>query len=230
MKKNALPTLLHPDLYMRNIFVDKTDASKITGIIDWQSTSIEPAFMYAYETPDFAATHSSSTDNTESTAQASDLNKAEICAAAFDACIKGLVPRLESVRALDEDLIRLLQYCPRTWKDGIAALQEELMVLSNRWAELDLAGECPYIPPTGAAFQGHRKRFGLFTTSLKLKKDLLEILDTDSASWVSNEAFEQTKEYEKAVFAQLASTVAQEPDADMTVDDLRRMWPFDIPE
>jgi hypothetical protein len=27
----------------------------ITGIIDWQSTSIEPAFVYAHETPDFAA-------------------------------------------------------------------------------------------------------------------------------------------------------------------------------
>jgi len=229
MKKNALPTLLHPDLHMRNIFVDETDASRITGIIDWQSASIVPAFMYD-DIPDFAATHYPSADNTELAVQVSEPNKAELCAIAFDACIKGLVPRLESVRALDEDLLRLLRYCHRTWKDGIAALQEELIVLSRRWAELGLPDECPYSPPTDTALQEHRQQYHLFVTSLKLKKDLIEILNTDSTGWVSNEAFEEARETEEKIFAQLASTVAQEPDADMTVDDLRRMWPFDGPK
>lgn len=40
----AASTLFHPDLHKRNIFVSDDDPSKITGIIDWQSSSIEPAF------------------------------------------------------------------------------------------------------------------------------------------------------------------------------------------
>lgn len=54
VQRVARPTLLHADLHKRNIFVSDSEPSKITGIIDWQSTSIEPAFVYANETPDFA--------------------------------------------------------------------------------------------------------------------------------------------------------------------------------
>lgn len=50
----ASPTLLHPDLHKRNIFVSEEDPSCVTAIIDWQSTSIEPTFVYANETPDLA--------------------------------------------------------------------------------------------------------------------------------------------------------------------------------
>lgn len=49
----AIPILLHPDIHKRNIFVSPEDPPQITAIIDWQSTSIEPAFVYANHTPDF---------------------------------------------------------------------------------------------------------------------------------------------------------------------------------
>ncbi|KAI9739903.1 MAG: hypothetical protein M1818_004959 [Claussenomyces sp. TS43310] len=48
------PTLLHPDIHKRNIYVSEEDLSCVTAIIDWQSTSIEPTFVYANETPDLA--------------------------------------------------------------------------------------------------------------------------------------------------------------------------------
>jgi hypothetical protein len=48
------PLLFHPDLHARNLFVDPDDPTKILSIIDWQSTAIEPAFIHANETPDFA--------------------------------------------------------------------------------------------------------------------------------------------------------------------------------
>ncbi|GLA81919.1 hypothetical protein AtubIFM56815_006098 [Aspergillus tubingensis] len=41
-------------LHKRNIFVLEDDPSEITAIIDWQAASIEPAFCYADEIPDFA--------------------------------------------------------------------------------------------------------------------------------------------------------------------------------
>lgn len=48
-------TLLHADLHMRNIFVSETRPFGIIAIIDWQSTAVGPAFMFANETPDFAS-------------------------------------------------------------------------------------------------------------------------------------------------------------------------------
>lgn len=51
--QDSTPTLYHPDLHKRNIFVSDDDTTTITDIIDWQTASIEPAFVYADETPDF---------------------------------------------------------------------------------------------------------------------------------------------------------------------------------
>ncbi|KAI1987138.1 hypothetical protein LOZ53_004468 [Ophidiomyces ophidiicola] len=39
------PVLLHHDLHADNIFVDKDDPTKITGIIDWQATYAAPLFL-----------------------------------------------------------------------------------------------------------------------------------------------------------------------------------------
>ncbi|KAH0175667.1 hypothetical protein KCU67_g45, partial [Aureobasidium melanogenum] len=44
---NASPTIMHPDLHLHNIFVDPDDPTTMTAFIDWQGTSIEPAFEHA---------------------------------------------------------------------------------------------------------------------------------------------------------------------------------------
>ncbi|KAK2784347.1 hypothetical protein FQN51_004094 [Onygenales sp. PD_10] len=48
-----LPTLRHPDLSPRNIFIND-DASEITAIIDWERTAILPAFIHTRVPPHFA--------------------------------------------------------------------------------------------------------------------------------------------------------------------------------
>ncbi|CEL00948.1 hypothetical protein ASPCAL00540 [Aspergillus calidoustus] len=54
VRNSAPPLLFHPDLHTRNIFVSDDNPSIITSIIDWQAASIEPAFWYSDEVPDFA--------------------------------------------------------------------------------------------------------------------------------------------------------------------------------
>lgn len=49
------PLLSRSDLHTRNIFVDPEDPTEIISIIDWKSAALEPAFVLAAETPDFAA-------------------------------------------------------------------------------------------------------------------------------------------------------------------------------
>lgn len=41
-------TLWHNDLHSHNIFVDKDDPTEITGIIDWQGASLNPAFLHVH--------------------------------------------------------------------------------------------------------------------------------------------------------------------------------------
>jgi hypothetical protein len=117
----AAPMLLHPDLHKRNIFVSDDDPAVITSIIDWQSSSIEPAFWYADEVPDFArlVTNPSLGNQPEP--------DSERCAKAFDVCTQFLVPKLSGPRLMDEALFRPFRYCYRTWRDGAVAFRHELI-------------------------------------------------------------------------------------------------------
>ena len=76
----AVPTLFYPDLYKRNIFVSDDDPWIIIGIVDWQLSSIELAFWYADEIPDFATCLSSS----ESSAPSVDND--DLCTKAYEIC------------------------------------------------------------------------------------------------------------------------------------------------
>jgi len=96
----ATPVLFHPDLHKRNIFVSDDNPSFITSIIDWQSASIEPAFWYTDETPDFALPDVTSQDS-EKVDESS-----EVCGKAFDACLQFLVPKLAKPRLMDDSFFR----------------------------------------------------------------------------------------------------------------------------
>lgn len=135
IQEAAAATLLHPDLHRRNIFVSGHDPTVITGIIDWQSASVEPAFWYARDLPDFAR-YPSTRD------EASDTGD-ELCAQAFDGGVRLLMPKLALSRQLDESLFRPFQYCYRTWKDGAVVLRQELIKMARQSSNLDLLTNTP---------------------------------------------------------------------------------------
>jgi hypothetical protein len=58
---------------------------------------------------------------------------AKIYNQAFDAGMKGLVPKLFAAMALDDELLRPFRYCHRTWTDGAAAYRDDLARISERW-------------------------------------------------------------------------------------------------
>lgn len=127
---------------MYTIFVSDDDPSIITGIIDWQSSSIEPAFWYADEVPDFANRSPSS----ESSAQR--VHDSEICSITYEACAQSVAPKLALSRSMDESMFRPFRYCYRTWKDGAVASRQELIETSKDWRKLGFDDSCPFVLPT----------------------------------------------------------------------------------
>lgn len=223
----AMPALFHPDLHKRNIFVSDDDSSVITGFIDYQSSSIEPAFWYADEVPDFA------TCSASTSAEAAD--DSELCAKAYEVCTRFLTPKLALPRSMDQGICRPFQYCYRTWKDGAVAFRHELIEISQDWETLGLPGSCPFVLPTPEEMSLHRKEHRCFEAAQNLKRDLSGLLDTASDGWVPPDDWEAAKAGNKAMYNGMLEAVLtnDDPDDDEPIRDerdLRDIWPFDLPE
>jgi hypothetical protein len=151
----AIPTLIHPDIHKRNIFVSEEDPSQVTAIIDWQSTSVEPAFVYANNTPDFVEDPTADIPVLEKLMQGEspDMNSSKgvstedpeveaarkrhekdvsTCQEIYEVVLRGFVPKLHNARAMDETLLRPFRYCDASWRDSAAALRQELIEISQR--------------------------------------------------------------------------------------------------
>ncbi|KAI9036879.1 phosphotransferase family protein [Aspergillus affinis] len=230
----ASPTLLHPDFHKRNIYVSADDPTVITGLIDWQTASIEPAFIYENETPDFAAPPNSEDEDTledeKSEAQrAKERKDASICHQTYDVCMKGLVPKLRPARLQDPTLFRLFHYAHTSWRDSAAAVRQELIELSGQWQELGLQGSCPYVP-TEEELARHSRDYEDFETVQRLKVWLMKSLDTNSDGWVPNEAWEAAREAHRAAYEQWMETAREAEergDENITVEKADKLWPWD---
>ncbi|ATY65652.1 serine threonine kinase [Cordyceps militaris] len=222
---------------MRNIFVSADDPTVITGLIDWQSTSIEPAFIYANETPDFAAPPEEPDEElpkTEHSEQESPAiqeqarKDALICYQTYDVLMRGAIPKVRDARPLDPSLFRVFQYSHTSWRDSATALRQELIELTALWTELGLPGACPF-SVTDEELKEHIRDYEDFETVQRLKLWLKSAMNTNSDGWVSNEQWETAMDAHRGVYEQWIETAREnESDSDgMTVAKADKLWPFD---
>ena len=216
----AAPILLHQDLHKRNIFVSEEDHTIITGIIDWQSSSVNPAFMHANEVPDFAARSSTTADHI-SLGDFQARTNANLCSEAFSAGIKILVPKLYSTWRLDDDVTRFFEYCHRTYRDGAGVFRQVLIDLAKRWKELGQARPCPYPLPTPEEWLDHRKEYKALEDAQELKKFIMSRLNTAADGWVPTEAWKETSEDHQKLYDEFLQIMGEQ--------ELREVWPFDKP-
>jgi hypothetical protein len=241
----AIHTLLHPDIHKRNIFVSEEDSSQVTAIIDWRSTSIEPAFVYANHTPDFVedaaadipiletllqgeapSTVSSEVMSTEDSEIAAARNRYEkdvsTCQQTCKLVLRGFVPKLHNARAMDQILLRLFRYCDASWRDSAAALRQELIEISQRWTELGLPDPCPY-KPTPEELREHEKQYEDFKTVQQLKLFLKRALNAESDGWVPvNEWAAKTVESTK-LFGEFLESIKE---SGGSKEHARALWPY----
>ncbi|KAH8724794.1 kinase-like domain-containing protein [Phaeosphaeriaceae sp. PMI808] len=242
----ASPTLLHPDIHKRNIYVSEEDPSHVTAIIDWQSTCIEPAFGYANHTPDLVedpagdvpileklmseAETSNAKPSEEIPAESPEEKAARIkhekdvltCMKTFEIVLVGYMRKLHDVRAMDQTLLRPIRYCDASWRDSAAALRQELIDLSQRWTELGFSGRCPY-QPTLEELAEHAKQYEDFETVQQLKLFLKRALDADLDGWVPVDKWVAAKEENARLYSQWVESIKETRSSE---DWRTHLWPF----
>ena len=214
--------------------MDDKDPTRITGIIDWQSTSIEPAFIQAAEQPDFAALPRaqpfSGGSKDEPQKNEKETNAASICYQTFDVCLKGRIPKLRVARQLDERIIRPFLACHSSWVNSVAAIRQDLIDCSEAWEQYGQIGPCPFTL-TNAELIEHNRQYKDLSNALRLKDGLMDTLDVSSDGWVQEDRWESvSKAYVQMyqTWIDIARKAEVSGDDTMTVDKAKKIWPFDI--
>ena len=217
LKKAAVPTLLHSDLHMRNIFVSSEDPTVVTGIIDWQSSSINPAFMYTSTTPDFAS------DQTISgSGAAPSPTQSNFCREAYFTGIKLLAPSLYLGLALDDDVARFFEYCHRTFRDGAGVFRDILFHMVQKLGKLSnaVAGIEPDLKLERSP--SHEREYKALEDAQELKRFVVERLDTTTDGWVPSHSWEAVSQDHRELYGEFLQR--------MPKSELSEVWPFDVPQ
>lgn len=228
----AAATLCHADLHSRNIFVAAHDPTVVTDLIDWQSSSIEPAFEYADRMPDFTAPVFNSTSlfnrPAGQTVEERAMEEADICTRVFLDSLQSLVPKLYAARALDDTLFRPFRHCHRIWKDGAVPFMQDLIDIRIRWEELGLAGSCPYPIPTATEMSVHQSAIEQFRLAKELREYLNRVLR--AVGWVPTNLWGITQVEHKRTFMEIVQLLGdpRQFENPMSEVDVRKLWPYDL--
>jgi hypothetical protein len=230
------PLLLHPDLHKRNIFVDPEDPTKITAIIDWQSTCLDPALLYFNEVPDLCEhprgiahdamdSYDCGPDRTPEDAEREDRLRKEVAIlwAAWELRLEASSPKLHAAQTLDHSLLRPFRYSSTTWQQGICGFRSDLISLYQEWAALSLPGSCPYQPAEEELVK-HTTQWEDFEMELELRKGMMHILSTDEEGFVHADNWDAVKEVSDALFEKW---MADADEDEMGREKAKQLWPFD---
>lgn len=141
---------------------------------------------------------------------------------------------MASVRALDRDLIRIFQYCHRTWRDGSVVLEYELIELAAAWSKLGLPEPCPFAIPEQKEWTEHKRKFFYLESVMKIRSTITDYLDVPSDGWVPTDLYIKKQKAHLDAFETLKKGLedtVDEAELDewpFTVDDLIMLWPFDL--
>jgi hypothetical protein len=236
----ARPILFHPDLHTRNIFVDETDFTKVTGIIDWQSATVSPAFVYAADTPDFAAkleldkTLEISAKEEASADSNSPLARmqadADFCMRTW-AAVEQVHQGYREAGRLGQTLLSFLAAGHCGWLKDPTTLQVLLLNLYEDWTDLGLPGQCPYQPSTEEIARAHEVRERLQTTQ-RLKQLLSRNLRCDFDGWVAESRWDEVVPLYRAIYddfvASYTDGIVDASLKDQARQEANSIWPFDL--
>ncbi|PGH13538.1 hypothetical protein AJ80_06288 [Polytolypa hystricis UAMH7299] len=203
IQSNAAPTLFHPDLHKRNIFVSEDDPTI-------------PAFYYADDVPDFAKPPIDKT---------SEDTEKSLCSQAFEAGLELLAPRLAAARKIDETLFRPFRYCHRTWRDGTVPFTHEFIQLREHWQGLGFKEDCPIPAFSSEEMHLYREQLDIYDKMLAVRQDIVEILGVEQDGCTPEDRWEEVREAHQHIYIYESVMAAME--SEKARQEMKMMWPFD---
>jgi hypothetical protein len=93
---------------------------------------------------------------------------------------------------------------------------------------LEFPGSCRYTSPTGSELDAHKTRWTWFEEFHELHEILSEKLQASGDDWVPFKYWVAAQELHISCFEH-SIELSKGPDADMTEEDWRAIWPYDVP-
>lgn len=237
VKDAASPTLFHPDFHTRNILVDPGDPTVITGIIDWQSAAIEPAFVFVADTPDFAEElpHDGSLDENRTTEpdeqspQAKLQADVQFCVNTWAVMLQ-ICPKFRDASALDPSLLNFLTAGSAGWLNDTVSMRSILADLGEKWEELGLPCQSVYRPGRDE-MEELRHRSDEIQSTRQLRNHLSRLLGCDTDGWVPTDRWEEIlprylEEYHRFIASCVEGRCDTE-DRATAIAKANELWPFD---
>ncbi|RDH30425.1 hypothetical protein BDQ94DRAFT_181707 [Aspergillus welwitschiae] len=234
LQKLSKPTLWHNDLHLGNIYVSEEDPTAIVNIIDWQFTSIMPAFMQV-QWPSFLAPpdgYEAGTvkpelppifeemDADEKAFAITERDRALLSKCYEAALVKNHMPSYLAMTRVDSAVRYLFSFAEDTTKDGIVPLRDCLTQIAEHWNEMGITEQCPY-HITDEALSKHGLELARYNDWLTLKGYTQELLHSDDEGWVSPQLdFEKVQ----ARHAELFELYIERETEDITEEEAKRLW------
>ncbi|GFN11624.1 phosphotransferase family protein [Aspergillus tubingensis] len=234
LQQFAKPTLWHSDLHMGNIYVSEQDPTAIVNVIDWQFTSIMPAFMQV-QWPSFLAPPDGyeigavkpelppNFEDMDADAKAFAISEREqaLLSKCYEASlVKNHMESYLAMTQVDSAIRYLFMFAENTTKDGIIPLRNCLTQLAANWNEMGIAEQCPF-NITSEALSKHQMELSRYKDWQKLKGYTQELLQTDDEGWISAQLdFEKVQ----ARHAELFQLYIEKETEEISEEEARRLW------
>lgn len=232
VQETSTPTLFHDYVSKGDIFVSEDDPSVITGVIDWQFTSIEPAFWYTSSMPDWAKELFAPSSSKENKQQ--EQKTAQLCKESWEVCTKHFLPSIAKPQSMDANLFRPFFLCHNTWKDGAVFLRHDLIESAKDWSHhLGFGGSSPYPLPTTKEKEKHKKEYEYFKDTRSLRDEMASLFKATDDGWVFPEVYDLAMDMQKDLYRSLVETTLDPKNYDPNEplkdeEDIRAVWPYDV--
>ncbi|KAF4555815.1 Phosphotransferase enzyme-like protein 2 [Elsinoe fawcettii] len=162
------PTLMHPDLRLLKIMVSESDPTKITGIIDWQVTAVEPAELYAITLkPEFAMSPEQSIMRHDSGVFADMLLTHDL----FASQLATDMPSISEAKTKFRNIPDLFYKSRLTWRLGVTDVREELLSIIG-YVRQGKPEVVHYLPPADEV-RLHEKQLQDYKLALGVKDQIV---------------------------------------------------------
>ncbi|KAL1989377.1 hypothetical protein VTN96DRAFT_139 [Rasamsonia emersonii] len=229
------PVLWHTDLHLGNIFVSSDDPTIIEGIIDWQSSRLYPLFIQA-RFPDFLRPPKDYTPGTqvptlpenfdelspEQQEEAKTNQELATRSKYYEMLTLGNNRHVYHAMELDRRLWEPFTCCQLFFNGSMVPLRSSLIRISEDWAGLGLAGDCPFAF-TKEELEKHKEQMPEYEDRVILWDVAKSQLCTDDAGWVPVERWEITSKRNKELFDMFVESLGQEG---VSPEVATKKWPF----